>query len=75
MTSRGYSTSRLTLAFAACAGMLLAGCGAGDSDTATRSGATAATRLLATAGTAAPAVAPGSIRMHFHRVQNDASQE
>ncbi|WP_229518960.1 pullulanase-type alpha-1,6-glucosidase [Massilia rhizosphaerae] len=56
---------------AACASLLLAGCGAGDTgQQATQSG----TRLLATSTTAATPVAPGSIRMHFHRVQNDAAQ-
>jgi pullulanase/glycogen debranching enzyme len=54
------------------ASLLLAGCGAGDTtQQATQSG----TRLLAaSAAAAATPVAPGSIRMHFHRVQNDAAQ-
>jgi pullulanase/glycogen debranching enzyme len=52
----------------------LAGCGAGDS-TATGAGSASGTRLLAQApGTAAAPVAAGSIRMHFHRVQNDTAQ-
>jgi pullulanase/glycogen debranching enzyme len=72
MISRSSLTSRLSVAVAACASLLLAGCGAGDpARQATQSG----TRLLATsAAAAAPAVAPGSIRMHFHRVQNDTAQ-
>ncbi|AXA90587.1 alpha-1,6-glucosidase domain-containing protein [Massilia sp. YMA4] len=56
----------------ACA-VLLAGCGAGGDD-----GAGAApTRLsggVTASAAAAPAVAPGNIRMHFHRIQNDAAQ-
>jgi pullulanase/glycogen debranching enzyme len=53
------------------ASLLLAGCGAGDTARqATQSG----TRLLAASVAAATPVAPGSIRMHFHRVQNDAAQ-
>jgi pullulanase/glycogen debranching enzyme len=52
----------------------LAGCGAGDSSS-TGSGSASGTRLLAQApGTAAAPVAAGSIRMHFHRVQNDTAQ-
>ncbi|MCS0583650.1 pullulanase-type alpha-1,6-glucosidase [Massilia pinisoli] len=57
---------------AACAGLLLAGCGAGD---AAQPGAPTGNRMLAlSASAAATPVAPGSIRMHFHRVQNDAAQ-
>jgi pullulanase len=65
-------TSRFGLAAAACASLLLAGCGAGDTaQQATQAG----TRLLATSvAAAATPVAPGSIRMHFHRVQNDTAQ-
>jgi pullulanase/glycogen debranching enzyme len=65
-------TSRFGLAVAVTASLLLAGCGAGDTtQQATQSG----TRLLAaSAAAAATPVAPGSIRMHFHRVQNDAAQ-
>jgi len=65
-------TSRFGLAVAASACLLLAGCGAGDTaQQATQSG----TRLLAASAVAvATPVAPGSIRMHFHRVQNDAAQ-
>ncbi len=71
MLFRRSLTSWLGLAMAACASLLLAGCGAGDTgQQATQSG----TRLLATSTTAATPVAPGSIRMHFHRVQNDAAQ-
>jgi pullulanase len=72
MISRSSLTSRFGLAVAACASLLLAGCGAGDSgQQATQSG----TRLLATSTAAASTpVAPGSIRMHFHRVQNDTAQ-
>ena len=67
-------TSRLHFAAAVCISALLAGCGAGDSGSAVQQGAGAGTRLLAAAPAAAPAVAPGSIRMHFHRVQNDTAQ-
>lgn len=57
---------------AACASLLLAGCGAGD---AAQPGAPSGNRMLALATSAAATpVAPGSIRMHFHRVQNDAAQ-
>jgi pullulanase/glycogen debranching enzyme len=57
---------------ATCAGLLLAGCGAGD---AAQAGAPSGNRMLALATSAAATpVAPGSIRMHFHRVQNDAAQ-
>jgi pullulanase len=65
-------TSRFGFAAAACASLLLAGCGAGDTaQQATQAG----TRLLATSvAAAATPVAPGSIRMHFHRVQNDTAQ-
>jgi pullulanase/glycogen debranching enzyme len=73
-------TSRLRFAAAVCVSALLggalsaglAGCGAGDT---TQQGAQSGTRLLAQAPTASAApVAPGSIRMHFHRVQNDTAQ-
>lgn len=71
MLFRRSLTSWLGLAMAACASLLLAGCGAGDTgQQATQSGI----RLLATSTAAATPVAPGSIRMHFHRVQNDAAQ-
>jgi pullulanase/glycogen debranching enzyme len=71
MIIRSSLTSRLGLAVAAWASLVLAGCGAGDAgQQATQSG----TRLLAASATAAAPVAPGSIRMHFHRVQNDTSQ-
>jgi pullulanase/glycogen debranching enzyme len=68
-------TSRLRLAAAACGAILvastLAGCNAGDAQQGSASG----THLLAQAPLAAVApVAAGSIRMHFHRVQNDAAQ-
>ncbi|MGB9108700.1 MAG: pullulanase-associated domain-containing protein, partial [Telluria sp.] len=56
-----------------CAAALLAACGAGDA----QQGASAGTRLLAAAPTAtasATPVAPGNIRMHFHRIQNDTAQ-
>ena len=70
MISISSLTSWSGFAMAACASLLLAGCGAGDAgQQATQSG----TRLLA-ASTAATPVAPGSIRMHFHRVQNDTAQ-
>lgn len=60
------------LLVAACASLaLLAGCGAGDSG----QSEARSTHLLAASSTVAAApVAPGSIRMHFHRVQNDAAQ-
>ncbi|WEF34279.1 alpha-1,6-glucosidase domain-containing protein [Pseudoduganella chitinolytica] len=65
--------SRLSLGLACAA--LLAGCGAGGDDT---SGAAAPTRLsggvTAPNAATAPAVAPGTIRMHFHRIQNDSAQ-
>jgi len=64
-------TSRLGLAVAVCASLLLAGCGAGDAG---QHAAQFGTRLLATNTVAATPVAPASIRMHFHRVQNDAAQ-
>jgi pullulanase len=77
MGFRGSLTSRLGLVLAACASLLLGGCGAGD--TATQQGEQSGTRLLAVrsnvaASTAAAPVAAGNIRMHFHRVQNDAAQ-
>jgi pullulanase-type alpha-1,6-glucosidase len=72
MFNRRSLTSGLRLAVAACAGLaLLAGCGAGDSGQADAR----SSHLLAAAGSVAAApVAPGSIRMHFHRVQNDTAQ-
>jgi pullulanase len=55
---------------------LLAGCGAGGGDE--QQGAAAAPVRLGSVSksvaAAAPAVAPGNIRMHFHRIQNDAAQ-
>jgi len=68
-------TSRLRLAAAVCTSIVLAGamsgCGGGDAQQGTATG----TRLLAEAPSASVApVAPGSIRMHFHRVQNDTAQ-
>ena len=76
MFIRSSLTSRLGLAVAACASLLLAGCGAGDpAANGVQSGAQPGARLLAQTTTAAATpVAPGSIRMHFHRVQNDAAQ-
>jgi pullulanase-type alpha-1,6-glucosidase len=61
----------LRLFVAACAGLtLLAGCGAGDSGQLDAR----STHLLAETGSVAAApVAPGSIRMHYHRVQNDTA--
>ncbi|WP_229217289.1 pullulanase-type alpha-1,6-glucosidase [Massilia forsythiae] len=71
-------TSRPRLAATLCSmpllAMLLAGCGAGD---ATQQGAQSGSRQLAVStsvAAAAAAVAPGTIRMHFHRVENDAAQ-
>ncbi|MGJ7914043.1 pullulanase-type alpha-1,6-glucosidase [Massilia sp. LXY-6] len=71
MFNRRSLASRLRFTAAVCISALLAGCGAGDVQQGTASG----TRLLAQApsGSAAP-VAPGSIRMHFHRVQHDTDQ-
>lgn len=66
LTSRWRTVIRS--AFVACAGLtLLAGCGAGDTNTATAQGA----RTLAAVShdTASP-VAPGSVRVHLHRAQN-----
>jgi pullulanase/glycogen debranching enzyme len=71
MISRSSLTSWSGLAVAACASVLLAGCGAGDTG---QQGTQSGTRLLATSAAAAMPVAPGSIRMHFHRVQNDTAQ-
>lgn len=72
MFIRSSLTSRLGLAVAACTSLLLGGCGAGDP---AANGAQSGARLLAQTTTAAATpVAPGSIRMHFHRVQNDAAQ-
>jgi pullulanase len=76
MTIRRSLTSRLRFAAAVCVSAFLAGgvvgCGAGDT---TQQASASGTRLLAQAPTAsATPVAPGSIRMHFHRVQNDAAQ-
>ena len=64
--------SRLGLVLA-CA-TVLAGCGAGGGDE-QQASAAAPVRLGAAVGAAAsvPAVAPGSIRMHFHRIQNDTA--
>jgi pullulanase/glycogen debranching enzyme len=68
-------TSRLRLAAAVCTSIVLAGamsgCGGGDA----QQGSASASRLLAEAPSASVApVAPGNIRMHFHRVQNDTAQ-
>jgi len=72
MISKSSLTSWRGVVTAACAGLLLAGCGAGD---AAQPGAPSGNRMLALATSAAATpVAPGSIRMHFHRVQNDAAQ-
>jgi pullulanase-type alpha-1,6-glucosidase len=69
-------TSRLRFAAAVCVSAFLAGavsgCGAGDT---AQQGSDSGTRLLAQAPSAAAApVAPGNIRVHFHRVQNDTAQ-
>jgi pullulanase/glycogen debranching enzyme len=72
MISRSSLTSWRGVVAAACAGLVLGGCGAGD---AAQAGAPSGNRMLALATSAAATpVAPGSIRMHFHRVQNDAAQ-
>jgi len=63
-------TSRLGLALA-CAGFL-ASCGAGGADETPASAS--AVRLGGAVSAAAAPVAPGSIRMHFHRTQNDEAQ-
>jgi len=77
MLTRRSLTSRLRFAAAVCTsvllGSLLTACGAGDS--ADLQGSSGGARLLASAPAAAVApVAPGSIRMHFHRIQNDTAQ-
>jgi pullulanase len=59
-------TSRLAFAVA-CAG-LLAGCGAGGDET---QAAATPVRLGGAVSAATAPVAAGSIRMHFHRIQND----
>jgi pullulanase/glycogen debranching enzyme len=75
MFNRRSLTSRLRLAAALCASILIGGCGAGDAGSSAVQQGGAANRLLAQGPTASAApVAPGSIRMHFHRVQNDAAQ-
>lgn len=71
MFDRRSLTSRLRFAAAVCTSIVLVGCGGGESQQAAASG----TRLLAAApAVSAAPVAPGSIRMHFHRVQNDTAQ-
>jgi pullulanase/glycogen debranching enzyme len=71
MFNRRSLTSRLRFAAAVCTSIVLAGCGGGDTQQGTASG----TRLLAAAPSmAATPVAPGNIRMHFHRVQHDTAQ-
>ena len=71
MLNRRSLTSGLQLFVAVCAGLtLLAGCGAGDSG---QADARSTHLLAATASVAAAPVAPGSIRMHYHRVQNDTA--
>ncbi|ALK98301.1 pullulanase PulA [Massilia sp. WF1] len=71
MLNRRSLTSRLRFGAAVGLSALLAGCGAGD----VQQGSTSGTRLLAQAASAsATPVAPGNIRMHFHRVQNDTAQ-
>jgi pullulanase-type alpha-1,6-glucosidase len=71
MISRSSLTSWSGFAATACASLLLAGCGAGDAG---QQGTQTGTRLLAASTAASTPVAPGSIRMHFHRVQNDTAQ-
>ena len=66
-------TSRLRLSAAVClAGAALAGCGAGDG----ADPGNGANRLLAQTSSVAAAapVAANTIRMHFHRIQNDVAQ-
>jgi pullulanase-type alpha-1,6-glucosidase len=64
-------TSRWRFAAAVCASALLTACGAGD----VQQGSASGTRLLAAAPVASSTpVAPGNIRMHFHRIQNDTPQ-
>jgi pullulanase len=72
MYNRSGCASRRALALAASAVLLLAGCGGGGSGA--QSGAVAGVRMLASTGVVAPEVAPGTIRMHYHRVQNDEAQ-
>jgi len=61
---------------AAASDIALAGCGAGADDP-SRQGSASASRQLAvtaSAGADAPAVAAGTIRMHYHRIQGDSAQ-
>jgi pullulanase len=53
--------------------LALAGCTAGDTPSELRL-TTTATSVTMAAAVAVPAPAPATIRMHYHRVQNDASQ-
>jgi len=72
MFSRRSLTSWSRLAVAAGIVAALAGCGAGDE---TRQGSASGARFLAETGSAAgAAVAAGTIRMHFHRIQGDSAQ-
>lgn len=67
-------TSRLRLSAAVClAGAMLAGCGAGDGADAGTGGSRLLAASSSVAGSAAP-VAANTIRMHFHRIQDDVAQ-
>jgi pullulanase/glycogen debranching enzyme len=64
------TSSRRAIGIAALGAVLLAGCGVGgDSGSAQQ-----APRLLASTAVVAPPVAPGSIRVHFHRAAGDTGQ-
>lgn len=64
------TSSGRAIAVAAFSAIFLTGCGAGGSGT-----APASNHLLATTtAAAAPAVAAGSIRVHFHRAAGDTSR-
>ncbi len=71
MLNRSSLTSSIGLAWV-CAS-LLAGCGGGSEDQQTTSASPVRLGAAVVSG-AASAVAPGTIRMHFHRIQNDAAQ-
>jgi len=74
MRSRRSLTSWSGLFTVVATAITLSGCGAGDE--VQQSGASGSRQLAATSTAAAstPAVAAGTIRMHFHRIQNDVNQ-
>ena len=72
MFSRRSLTSWSGLAMAAGMVAALGGCGGGDE---AGQGSASGSRFLAETGSAAgPAVAAGTIRMHYHRIQGDSAQ-